>query len=168
MKGSIIDILFAIPTLLIIALVILVFSMSSGYMTDAFNNVTGISNETKAKITQPATAFFDTFNYGFLAILITLFVIISSLAYYSNMHPMYFPISVFVMFIAVWFSMVTANGYWEVCNASTEFTTLCNHFWVVTYCMKNLPFIVAVFCFFLAFVTYRGKGLGSQTQQGGL
>jgi len=168
MRGSIIDILFAIPTLLIIAFFILVFAYSGNIITDAYNNVTILSNETKAKISQPIVAFYDTFNYGFLTIMVALFILISSLAYYSNMHPMYFPISVFVMFIAVWFSMVISNAYWSVVNASAEFQALANHFWVITYCMKNLPFITAAFCFFLAFVTYRGKGLGSQQTQGGL
>jgi len=162
------DILFALPTLFIIALFIIAFSYSNNVLTSAFENVTMISNETKAKITVPAKAFFDTFNYGFLAIVVATFILISALAYWSNMHPMFFPISLFVMAIAVFFSFFLANAYWDFVNTSAEFLALANQFWVVTYIMKNLPFIVTAFCFFLAYITYKGKGYQPSQPSGGL
>lgn len=157
MKGSILDIFVALILFTIVAFTLFITAYSNDIIVDAYQNVTILSNESKTMISDSFIGWFNVFNYGFLTIVIATFITISILAYYVNAHPMFFPISLFISIIAIFFSMFLSNAYWEFINSEAIWITMANRFWIVTYIMKHLPLITALYSGFVLWITYRAK-----------
>lgn len=163
MKGSILDIFVALILFTVAAITLLTFSYSNDIIVGVYNDTALLSNATKDVITSSMIGTFDTFNYGFLTIVVATFIVISILAYYVNAHPMFFPISLFVSIIAVFFSMFLSNAYWSFINTGAIWTALANRYWVVTYIMKHLPIITTLYSGFVLWITYRNKTGGASS-----
>lgn len=166
MKGSIIDMFFALIFISIIAFTFFMMAFASGQVMDAYEGLpeSVVSNETKAKITTPIRSSFEVFNYGFLSVVVAIFILISALAWYSDNHPMFIPITVFVMIINVLFAIYLSNAFWEFVQSAQIWIDLANEYFIITFIMKNLPFITTAFDFFIAYIMYRNRGTGIQTQ----
>ena len=163
MKGSVLDIFVALALFTIVAITLLAFSYSSDIIVGVYNDSALLSDESKDVITSSITGTFETFNYGFLTIVVATFITISILAYYVNAHPMFFPISLFISVIAIFFSMFLSNAYWSFVNTDAIWIAMANRYWVVTYIMKHLPAITTLYSGFVLWITYRAKTGGASS-----
>jgi len=166
MKGDVLSIFVALALFMVVSITLLLFAFSSDVIVEVYTNSSMLTNSTKDVITGAIIGTFDTFNYGFLAIVIATFITITILAYYVNAHPMFFPISLFISVIAIFFSMFLSNAYWTFINTDAIWLALANRYWVMTYIMKHLPLITTFYSGFILWITYRAKT--GATQEGGL
>jgi hypothetical protein len=156
-KGFVVDVIVGLIFLFLIAIGIIVFAYGNNIVFSAFQNntATNITEIARAKGYMQNT--FNTFNYGFLFAVFGMFFTIALLSYYTNNNPMFIPISLIMVIISVFFSYFLANFYWDIIHATPAFLLLAEQFWVVTFIMKNLPFVTMAFDFLILLVTYLGK-----------
>lgn len=156
-KGFVFDLLFGIFLLFLIALFIIIMAFGNQLVMGAFGNSTAMGNATASKLNTYMTNTFNTFNYGFLFAVVGLFFSVGILAYFIHLHPIFFPFIIIVIAIAVFVSFFLSNAYWSFVNSSSAFLALAEQFWVVTWFMKNLPFVTFIFGVFVSILTYVGK-----------
>jgi hypothetical protein len=154
-KGFIFDILFGMILLVVIAFFIIIGAWANSLVMGAFANST--VNASTTTIQTAMTSTFNTFNYGFLFAVVGMFLTVGILAYYINLHPMFYPFLFIIMVIIIFVSFYLANAYWSFVTANASFQAVANQFWVVTWIMKNLPFTMMIYCFFIALMTWIGK-----------
>lgn len=155
-KGSVLDVIVGVALIFIVSISMIIFSFGNSVVMGAFENNTA-TNQSTAKARTYMNDFFNTFNYGFLFVYFGTLLTVGILAYYSNMNPLFYPISGLVMIIAIFLSIFLAEAYNTVVNSNANFTALAEQYWIMTFIMKNLPFFTAIFDGFVGLMTYLGK-----------
>jgi len=157
-KGFVLDIFFGLIIIFLIAIFIIIGAFANGVVMDAWKNSNStLVNDSTANTRTWMNNTFNTFNYGFLIAVVGMFFIVGILSYYSAMHPAFYPIVIIVIVLSVFFCMMLSNVYWSFVQSNAIFQALAEQFWVVTWIMKNLPFVDMAFSFLIAIITYFGK-----------
>jgi len=155
-KGTVFDVPIGLTLIFIVAIAILVTSLSNNIVMSAYANNTQ-TNQSTVLVREKMTATFNTFNYGFLIAFVGMWITICILAYYSDYHPLFFMLSIVIMLLSVFYSFFLSNAYWSFVQSSSVLQALAEQFWIVTHIMKHLPFYTTGFSFLVGFVTYMGK-----------
>jgi hypothetical protein len=154
-KGIILDVIFGIILLFIVAIAIIVYSFANSIVMGAFANSTVNASTTKIQTAMNDT--FATFNYGFLFAVLGMFLSVGVLGYFTNLHPIFYPFLIIVNAITIFISFYLANAYWSFVTTNATFQAIAEQFWVVTYIMKNFPFVTMIYCFFVDLLVWMGK-----------
>lgn len=155
MKGSL-DLIIGLVLITIISIFFILGSFFLGTVADVFESNNDTSNFTVVAVASMRNVQ-ATFNTGFLVIFIGMLIGIFVLCYFSDQHPMFFPLSALLVILAIFLSFHLANTYWAVINASADFLAIAEENWMITFIMRGLPFWTTIYGFIILYFTYASK-----------
>ncbi len=158
MKGSVLDVLFIMIALLIIAIcTILAFLMNTSIGT-AFSDA-GFSAETSTIFSQGSDSI-ELMDGLFAFILVGLFIAVIVSSLYIDTHPIFFAIAIMLAIILVPITAQITNMF-DAFATNTNIITSANNFPITIQIMRNLPLICLVLIMTVAIILFaksRGGG----------
>ena len=137
-KGDLMDGIAILPILLFATVLIFAAYIISSNISDQFGTV-GLDNTPMEKVTGALTLFDYLIPALFVSTLLTSVI----LAYYVDVAPFYFGISIIVWIISIFLASVFSDVFTSLAG-SEQFITTSTAFPVMLYIMQHLPhFIVA-------------------------
>jgi len=145
-KGSVQDIFFVIVILFIMAIIPLFLHFTINEIFTDFHNELNKSNLSTVEIDKTferTRSVNDMFDYIFLFLSFGLIVAIIITSYLVNVHPVFFPIFVILLALAVVISVALSNAYMEIEQVAALNSTM-TKFRITSNIMENLPILTTL------------------------
>ena len=160
------EVLYVVATLFAIAIFLFILYFAYGQIkTPVSEGLTNAlpSGETSFNVTETlddteSTITLFSSMYPFFLFGLILFVIIS--AFFINSHPIFFFVSIVILFVVILLGAVFSNVYQRI-STDDNFGDTSSHLTVMHILMKYLPWIAAVIVGILMFILFsKPKGTG--------
>lgn len=155
-KGISIDFIYMIIMLVVFALFIIMGKVLFDSVNTEMQAGDLLTNESKENIQDINDRYVAIFDYGFLFILVGLFIFLLVSAYHLDTSPVYFILATIFFIIAFVIGGILNNVFYDFATSDAMAVTA-NSFTIIPYVMNNLLSILAIIAISTMVIMYAGK-----------
>lgn len=152
-KGSIVDVLFIVVMMFVLALVFLLATSMYTNINNSLQSSDTISDNSKTILSNFNTKFPKVLDNAFVFILAGLILAVLIGGFLIRDHPAFFFVAMFMLIFFVALSAIFANVYHDVAN-SEAFSASAANYPKMQHIMNNFPVYAAVFGGLIIIILY--------------
>jgi len=158
-RGSLIDILYMIIGLFMLALTIILVFFALTKINDKIQETGTFTNESEQIIQNFEDRYINIFDIGFLVIMIALFISVIVTAFYIDVHPIFFGISVLLLISFLVISAILSNTFFDIVG-NDLLSTEASQFIVIPFIMNHFVALIVIMSFIVLGVMYAKTRMG--------